>query len=349
MIVTARPRRSRAIVPWFDQGACSFVPTWNRSGTASGRVKSAACGGTGATRSLRLGASMARTHDLPRPNAVPPYGQDVVARRSVTAVSAGRLNRGDGVQIEIDHVLKCCRGGTVAQAFGQGLEPRGAFGLDRGHLGQRFVPALRSASPRRRRGAFDGERWLKRQPSGAMTGLALGVAQRDGTFGHTATGHDFLRYVTTVQGSAGRVEAVVVEDRELVHRLLPMMRGVAPPGGDITQCQPYQLARRVVGGKMTPGLDDLAQLGIHAFDRVGGVDHPPDLGREREEWDDLRPGPPPRGNHGRELPAPFAVRERIQSHRRGLGAGCRIDWAQRLGQHLAVLPAGVIEAVADQM
>src|SRR6202790_314044 len=47
--------------------------------------------------------------------------------------------------------------------------------------------------------------------------------------------------ITTLQGSAGRVEAVVVEDRELVHRLLPMMRGLVPPGGDITQCQPYEL------------------------------------------------------------------------------------------------------------
>jgi hypothetical protein len=53
-----------------------------------------------------------------------------VARRSVTAISAGRLNRGDRVQIEIDHLLERLRGGTVAQAFGQGLEPRRALSLD---------------------------------------------------------------------------------------------------------------------------------------------------------------------------------------------------------------------------
>src|ERR1019366_10141738 len=123
MIVTARPRRSRAIVPWFDQGACSFVPTWNRSGTAPSRVKSAACGGTGATRSPRLGASMARTHDLPRFACGATLWREVVARRSVTAISAWRLNRGYGVQIEINHVLKRHRGGAVAQAFGQGVEP----------------------------------------------------------------------------------------------------------------------------------------------------------------------------------------------------------------------------------
>jgi len=92
---------------------------------------------------------MPRTHDVPRPDAVPPYRQDVVAHRSVTAMSAGWLNRGDGVRIEIDHFLKCCRGGAVAQAFAQafaqGVEPRGGCGLNRGHPGQRAVPTLRSA------------------------------------------------------------------------------------------------------------------------------------------------------------------------------------------------------------
>jgi len=47
---------------------------------------------------------MARTHDLPRLARGATMGADVVAHRSVTPVSAGRLNRGDGVQIEIDHV-----------------------------------------------------------------------------------------------------------------------------------------------------------------------------------------------------------------------------------------------------
>ncbi len=97
---------------------------------------------------------------------------DVVAHRSVTAVSAGRLNRGDGVQIEIDHVLKRRRGGAVAQAFRQGFKPRGALGLNRDHLDQRIVPALASTSPRRLR-AFNGERSLSRPLSGAMTGQAF--------------------------------------------------------------------------------------------------------------------------------------------------------------------------------
>ena len=118
----------------------------------------------------------------------PRYGHDVVARRSVTAVSQRRLHRGDGLQIEIDHLLKRVGGGTVAQAFGQCLEPRGAFGLDREQYGQRVVPALRPASPRCRLWGFGGERRSKRQHFGAMARLALGIAQRGGTFGQTATG-----------------------------------------------------------------------------------------------------------------------------------------------------------------
>jgi hypothetical protein len=41
---------------------------------------------------------------------------------------------------------------------------------------------------------------LRCPPPGAKASLAFGVTQRGGTFGHMATGHDFLRYVTTLQG-----------------------------------------------------------------------------------------------------------------------------------------------------
>ena len=140
MIVTARRRRARLFL-----GSIKAPVPSSRPGivpaTARGPCQIRRFGGTGATRSPRLGASMARTHDLPRLARGATLWPDVVARHSVTAIAERRLNRGDGVQIEIDHLLKCRRGGAVAQAFGQGFEPRGAFGLDRDHLGQRVVPA----------------------------------------------------------------------------------------------------------------------------------------------------------------------------------------------------------------
>jgi hypothetical protein len=58
---------------------------------------------------------MARIHDLPRLTHGAILWREVVARHSVTSASARRLNGGDGVQIEIDHVLKRRRGGAVAQ------------------------------------------------------------------------------------------------------------------------------------------------------------------------------------------------------------------------------------------
>ena len=86
-----------------------------RAAARGGRVKSAACGGPGATRSRGLAASMARTHDLSRLSAVPCFGQSVVTRQSVTAIAERRLHCGNGIQIEIDHLLKhsICSGSDV--------------------------------------------------------------------------------------------------------------------------------------------------------------------------------------------------------------------------------------------
>ena len=84
----------------------------NAAMASPGRVKSAVFGGTGATRSPHLGASMGGPtiwHGLARP---PCWIQNVVAARSVTPVTKGRLNRGDGVQIKIDDLLKRIHGGA---------------------------------------------------------------------------------------------------------------------------------------------------------------------------------------------------------------------------------------------
>jgi hypothetical protein len=160
-----------------DAFACSFlgsiaapVPS-SRPGivraTRAGGVKSAARGGTGTTRSRRLAASMARTHDLSPPARGASLGQAVAARQSVTAVAERWLHRSDGVQIEIDHLLQCQGGSVVAQAFRQGIEPRGTFGLHRNHLGKRGVPALGPAAPRRAE-LSDGDRRLRHRPTGAV-------------------------------------------------------------------------------------------------------------------------------------------------------------------------------------
>lgn len=71
--------------------------------------------------------------------------------------------------------------------------------------------------------------------------------------------------------SPGLGESVSIEDRELVHGLLPVLGGAAPVGGDVAQGQPDQFDRRLVAREVAPRLDDLAQPGIDALDGVGGV------------------------------------------------------------------------------
>src|SRR5271157_2279881 len=89
-----------------------------------------------------------------------------------------------------------------------------------------------------------------------------------------------LVVVTLTAASSLAGKALRIEDGELVHRLLPMVRCLSPIGGDIAQSQPDQLARRVVTGEMPASFDDFPEAGIHTFDRIGGVDHSPDLRRE---------------------------------------------------------------------
>ena len=50
-----------------------------------------------------------------------------------------------------------------------------------------------------------------------------------------------------------------------------------------------QLARGVFGREAASGLDDLADLAVERFDRVGRVDGAAEVGREREEWRDALP------------------------------------------------------------
>ena len=51
------------------------------------------------------------------------------------------------------------------------------------------------------------------------------------------------------------------------------MRRRAPVRRDVSQPQPDQLGGCFIVWEMTPGLDNLAQLGIDAFDGIDGVDY----------------------------------------------------------------------------
>ena len=49
-------------------------------------------------------------------------------------------------------------------------------------------------------------------------------------------------------------EAIAVGDRELVHRLAPLLSRSAPIGGDVAQRQPIELGGGIVAGDVPLGL-----------------------------------------------------------------------------------------------
>jgi hypothetical protein len=131
-------------VPWFDQSACSFVPTWHASGSrAQARSNSPLAAG-------------------PEPRAAPAWGE-----------------HGEDPQFD-----------------------RAEHDARLGNAGDCLLPS----------------------------------------------------YQPVASGLPG--EALRIEDRELVHCLLPMMRRASPSSRDVAQRQPDQLARRIVSRKMTARLDD---------------------------------------------------------------------------------------------
>lgn len=147
----------------------------------------------------------------------------------------------------------------------------------------------------------------------------------------------------------GLREAFFVEYPELIHRLLPIVLSTHPVGRDVAQSQPDQLGGYLVAWEVPVRLDDLSQLRVDAFQRIRGVDHAPYRRWEREERDHLVPRPPPRGRDGGEPGTLRALLERVQFDLRGLGTGGRLDRLDCRGQRLAVLPAGVVQAAADQV
>ena len=137
--------------------------------------------------------------------------------------------------------------------------------------------------------------------------------------------------------------------RQLRLGSLPLLRRPLPFRLDLAQSQEDQLDRRVIAREVLLVADGLAHLAVQTLDGVGGVEDLADLGREREEGDDLLPLAPPAGDDGRVLLAPGAFFEHVQGCRSGLGTGCGVDRLQVLGDRLALLPGCELHRVADQV
>ena len=149
--------------------------------------------------------------------------------------------------------------------------------------------------------------------------------------------------------TAGCFKAFGVEDGELIHGLFPVLGCPSPICGDIAQGQPDQLGRGIVAREMPACLDDLAQPGVDALDGIGRVDHPAYRRREGKEGNHPVPGSTPGGSHGGEFLPPGTLCEGIQFGQSRFGTGGRVNRPDRRCQRLALLPAGVIQAVANQM
>src|SRR4051794_34024633 len=88
-------------------------------------------------------------------------------------------------------------------------------------------------------------------------------------------------------------EAIFPENGEAIESLRPALDGM-PLLGNIAESQIQQLYGRFLVGERAACLDDLPQGHIQRLYRVGGVDDLADLGRKREERNDLLPVPPPK-------------------------------------------------------
>ena len=72
--------------------------------------------------------------------------------------------------------------------------------------------------------------------------------------------HVFHGSTSLLAGAVDRLrETIIVEYREMVHRLLPVLGRSAPIGRDVAQRQPNQPGGRIVTGEVATRLDDLSQ------------------------------------------------------------------------------------------
>ena len=148
---------------------------------------------------------------------------------------------------------------------------------------------------------------------------------------------------------AGLSEPVAEQYGELVHGRFPVVRRPSPVLGNVAQCQPDQFGGRIVTGEVPTRFDDLAQPRVHALDGVGRVDHAPHFGWEGKERYHPVPGPAPGSYNGRELLTPWPHLKCVEFSLGGLCAHRRVDRFNGRSQRPAVLPAGKVQAVANQM
>ena len=124
-------------------------------------------------------------------------------------------------------------------------------------------------------------------------------------------------------------EAILIEDRELVHGGFPMRAGRVQSAVMLRSASQISLVAASSVGKVAAGLDDFAQARVDALERVGGVDHAPHVGRKGEERNDVRPRAAPRRDDRRKPLAPRAARKGVERRARGLRARRRVDRPQR--------------------
>ena len=110
------------------------------------------------------------------------------------------------------------------------------------------------------------------------------------------------------------------------------------------------MGHEVFGSDVSPmdlsGLDRPTDPGVHALDRIRCAHDLADLGVEAQERYELRPGVLPQPHDRWVAGAPGLGELQEPFHRRRLGRR-GVDRAQRLGDRVVVLAAGVAEAVAQ--
>ena len=96
-------------------------------------------------------------------------------------------------------------------------------------------------------------------------------------------------------------QGITKSDGKLGGRQFPSDRGILPFFGNVAQDQIDQLSGCFIARKMASGFEHLAQLHVHAFDRVGRVNDLSDFVGISEKGDDLFPYSAPALSDGRDL------------------------------------------------